>query len=117
MSDAPKPPKRPGRPALPPERGKRYALGFRTTKELRDSLQQAADSSGRSLAQEIEFRLEQTFAAESASVYFVERLVAVNEVYVDVMNRQMQSLQSHIVSLTDKLAQSANSLEAVIDKI
>src|SRR6478609_7194902 len=64
MSDAPEPSKRRGRPALPPEKGKRYALGLRTTKELRDLLQQAADSSGRSLAQEIEFRLERSFDRE-----------------------------------------------------
>src|SRR3954465_4904348 len=64
MSDEPERPKRRGRPALPPEKGKRYALGLRTTKELRDLLQQAADSSGRSLAQEIEFRLERSFERE-----------------------------------------------------
>src|SRR4051794_36998227 len=58
------PPKRRGRPNLPAGEGKRYALGLRTTKELRDLLQQAADSSGRSLAQEIEFRLERSFERE-----------------------------------------------------
>jgi hypothetical protein len=58
------PPKRRGRPNLPAGEGKRYALGLRTTKELRDLLQQAADLSGRSLAQEIEFRLERSFERE-----------------------------------------------------
>jgi hypothetical protein len=61
MSEGTEWPKRRGRPALPPEKGKRYAIGIRTTKELRDLLQKAADSSGRSLAQEIEFRLERSF--------------------------------------------------------
>jgi hypothetical protein len=46
-----------GRPALPPERGKRYAVGIRTTKEIKELLQHAADSAGRSLAAEIEARL------------------------------------------------------------
>jgi hypothetical protein len=50
-----------GRPALPPDQGKRHPFNLRTTKELRDQLQTAADGSGRSLAQEIERRLEQSF--------------------------------------------------------
>ena len=53
-----------GRPALPPEKGKRHAVGIRTTKELKDLLQRAADLSGRSLAQEIEYRLEASFQTE-----------------------------------------------------
>lgn len=50
-----------GRPALPIGRGKRHAVGIRTTKEIKDLLQRAANSSGRSVAQEIEFRLERSF--------------------------------------------------------
>jgi hypothetical protein len=49
-----------GRPALPAEEGKRYPLGIRTTKALRDALLTASRASGRSLAQEIEFRLERS---------------------------------------------------------
>jgi hypothetical protein len=44
--------------------GKRYPLNMRTTKQTRDALEAAAHKSGRSLAQEIEFRLEQSFHAE-----------------------------------------------------
>jgi hypothetical protein len=55
------PPPRRGRPALPAEAGKRYPLGIRTTKALRDALLSASHVSGRSLAQEIEFRLERSF--------------------------------------------------------
>jgi hypothetical protein len=58
-------PRRRGRPALPSEEGKRYAVGIRTTKKLKDLLQRAADSSGRSVAQEIETRLEQSFSLET----------------------------------------------------
>jgi hypothetical protein len=57
--------RRRGRPALPTEEGKRYAVGIRTTKKLKDSLQHAADSSGRSVAQEIESRLERSFLLET----------------------------------------------------
>jgi len=58
--------KRRGRPALPLERVKRYALGIRTTKQIKDLLQHAADSSGRSVAQEIELRLERSFDVEKS---------------------------------------------------
>jgi len=53
-----------GRPALPPDKGKRYAFGMRTTKELRDKIRLAAYLSGRSLTQEVEFRLEKSFWEE-----------------------------------------------------
>jgi hypothetical protein len=52
-------PKR-GRPPLPPEEGKRYPLNMRTTKEVREKLEAAASESGRSLAQEVEFRVQQS---------------------------------------------------------
>jgi hypothetical protein len=51
---------------LPPDEVKRHSLGIRTTKKLKDALQRAADLSGRSVAQEIEFRLEQSFEVEKA---------------------------------------------------
>src|ERR1051326_2038547 len=44
--------------------GKRFPLNIRTTFEIRESLERAAASSGRSLAQELEMRLERSFAAE-----------------------------------------------------
>jgi hypothetical protein len=40
------------------EGGKRYPLNMRTTRELRSALEAAAQASGRSLAQEVEMRLE-----------------------------------------------------------
>ena len=53
-----------GRPALPPEQGKRYPLNMRTTKTLRDSLSAAIRQSGRSLAQEVEHRLERSMHSD-----------------------------------------------------
>jgi len=44
--------------------GKRYPLNMRTTKELRDKIEKAAMASGRSLVQEVEFRLERSFGRE-----------------------------------------------------
>jgi hypothetical protein len=48
--------------------GKRYPLNMRSTFELRRHLELAAEASGRSLAQEAEFRIEQTFAAEKSLI-------------------------------------------------
>jgi len=46
--------------------GKRYPLNMRTTKELRDKIEEAAMASGRSLVQEVEFRLERSFREDDA---------------------------------------------------
>jgi hypothetical protein len=48
-----------------PGSGKRYALNMRTTSEVRDKLEAAAAASGRSLVQEVETRLERSFAQDS----------------------------------------------------
>jgi hypothetical protein len=44
---------------------KRYPLNMRTTNEVREKLERAAAESGRSLAQEVEFRLERSFEREA----------------------------------------------------
>jgi hypothetical protein len=44
--------------------GKRYPLGMRTTKFIREQLEEAAIANGRSLAQEVEYRLERSFLDE-----------------------------------------------------
>ena len=41
--------------------GKRYPLNMRTTRETRERIEAAASANGRSLAQEVEARLEQSF--------------------------------------------------------
>ncbi|MGA0595152.1 TraY domain-containing protein [Enterovirga sp. CN4-39] len=47
---------------VPEGEGKRVPVMSRTTKELRAKLEEAAAASGRSLGQEVEYRLEQSFA-------------------------------------------------------
>src|SRR5438045_2177725 len=54
-----------GRPALPPGSGKRHALGIRTTEVLKARIESAARASGRSVAQEIEHRLERSLDQEA----------------------------------------------------
>jgi hypothetical protein len=59
---------------------KRFPLSLRTTKELREKLEKAAKDTGRSLAQEIEFRLEQSFDREAV----VESVVSSVTKYLDL---------------------------------
>lgn len=53
--------KRLGRPVKEPTPGTRTPLGLRVTAELKRDLEAAAIASGRSLSQETELRLEQSF--------------------------------------------------------
>jgi hypothetical protein len=53
--------RRRGRPALAPGEGKRHPVGIRTTEELKAQIEAAALMSGRSVAAEIEHRLERSF--------------------------------------------------------
>lgn len=55
-----------GRPALTPDKGKRAAIGLRTTPELKERLERIAAATGRSLSQEIEFRLERSLQEDDA---------------------------------------------------
>ncbi|QIK77973.1 hypothetical protein G7077_02640 [Sphingomonas piscis] len=54
-----------GRPKKADEEAKRAAFTFRTTARLKDQLTAAAEKSERSIAQEIEMRLEMSFLEES----------------------------------------------------
>ena len=52
--------KRIGRPTKPPKPGERVALGLRVTPEMKRKLEKAAVKSGRSLSQEVEWRIERS---------------------------------------------------------
>jgi hypothetical protein len=54
--------------------GKRFPMSFRTTAELRDKINDAAKSSGRSVAQELEWRLERSFLSAIQMDQAPERL-------------------------------------------
>ncbi len=54
----------PAKAKLPPGKGKRVPLNMRTTTEMRARIEQAAADSGRSLVQEVEHRVEQSFEKE-----------------------------------------------------
>ena len=50
-----------GRPPLPPGEKKLHSVGFRPTPDLRQHLERACQTAGRSLSQEIQSRLERSF--------------------------------------------------------
>jgi hypothetical protein len=54
--------------------GKLYPLNMRTTFELRKRLEEEASQSGRSLASEVEYRLERSFDQEAVIDALRERL-------------------------------------------
>jgi len=76
--------KRVGRPPKPAEERRRSHFTFRTTDKLREQLRDAAAVSGRSISEEIEIRLLQSFrddyiaevAANAAIRLYEEREVA-----------------------------------------
>jgi hypothetical protein len=88
-----------GRPALPAEKGKRYAIGIRTTKALKDALLSASRASGRSLAQEIEFRLERSVEGQN-----------LEQIVMEVINRQAREAAAALVRARSRLEKVAAKL-------
>ncbi|WFU68598.1 hypothetical protein [Bradyrhizobium sp. CB2312] len=72
-----------GRPALAPAEKKRRNFTFRGTDELHDHISKAAAESGRSISEEIEWRLGQSFFMKDAVRWAVEATVAKTFAYVD----------------------------------
>jgi len=70
-----------------PGTGKRQPLNMRTTAELRRKIERAAGKSGRSLVQEVEYRVERSFQRERHDV-----LAGVVEEHERRMNN-LQALQ------------------------
>src|SRR4051794_32171408 len=67
------------RRTIPKGPGQRVPVMTRTTRELRDQLEKAASTSGRSLAQEVELRLERSFDPVDAFARLVGGLAQVAE--------------------------------------
>jgi hypothetical protein len=70
--------------------GKRYPLNMRTTKELRDKIEEAAILSGRSLVQEVEFRLERSFQQQEIEKELMARLDVARDEIIKRMHHEMQ---------------------------
>ena len=54
-----------GRPPLAPGKRRGASMGFRPKPETRGNLEEAAKANGRSMSQEVEFRLDQSFSEET----------------------------------------------------
>jgi Arc-like DNA binding domain len=72
--------------------GKRYPLNMRTTKELRDKIEEAAMASGRSLVQEVEFRLERSFRQQEIEREIKKTLDAQGRELRDELLGEMQKM-------------------------
>jgi len=72
-----------GRPALPASEKKRRNFTFRGNDRLHEELSKAVASSGRSLSEEIEWRLGQSFFTEQVVRWAVDEAVEKTFAYVD----------------------------------
>jgi hypothetical protein len=79
--------------------GKRHPLNMRTTKETRERLAAAASANGRSLAQEVEIRLERSF-----DVRPVMNVVAAGE-RIGQGLMKLNALQGELYDLAEALAE------------
>jgi hypothetical protein len=73
--------------------GKRYPLNMRTTKELRDKIEAAAILSGRSLSQEVEFRLERSFQQQEIEKELMAKLDVSRDEILKEMETMLKSFQ------------------------
>ncbi len=97
----------PARAKLPLGEGKRTPLNMRSTRELRERLEREAADSGRSLAQEVEFRLERSFEEEKSQAAISDE--AVGGVYAS-----FGKLETFLVARL--LANAIQTIEAVTGK-
>lgn len=78
---------------LPPEQRKRETFTFRVRSELRNKMEEAASLNGRSLSEEIEFRLEMSFMFENiASKKFLDEMAQTIAIS-NMKDRQIESLK------------------------
>ena len=93
-----------GRPVFPPERGKRVPLNMRTTRELREKIEKAAERSGRSLVQEVEYRIEKSFWGRpplEESVRLEKLRARKQELMLEELVRRVQTFEDEMAALRD----------------
>lgn len=96
----------PGRPQLPAAEKKRRNFTFRGTDGLHEQLSKAAAESGRSVSEEIEWRLSQTFADEGYLGY----LNAHAQMLADSLKKEMR--QQIFAAITGAPAETAPPADA-----
>ena len=90
--------------------GKRYPLNMRTTRELRDKIEEAAMASGRSLVQEVEFRLEQSFRREEDNRRRKEELKLLGVLIVEEMRKKETPYMRAVREWEERTGERAGSL-------
>ena len=93
-SDAPRPP---GRPRHNADELKRTPLSIRTTASLKRALEEVAKASGRSLAQEIEYRLWRSFDRDHG------QLVTAEDSPVARLDQAVEDIDWRLDELRDRL--------------
>src|SRR4029453_18319761 len=76
-----------GRPMRVAEDGERVMIGCRVSAEIKNRLDEAARKSGRSQAQELELRLQQSFQAQDIVNYMRERDSVMMRAMLEIMKR------------------------------
>jgi hypothetical protein len=94
--------------------GKRYPLNMRTTKELRDKIEKAAILSGRSLVQEVEFRLERSFHQQEIEKNLMARLDVARDKILGEM-REMVEESQRARGLTDEEIKARGQRPSLLD--
>ena len=83
------------RPRKDPNLAKRWPIGCRTTAALAQSLAQAAHVSGRSLAQEIEYRLQASFDIPSVVSTVVDRILSLPRAAAEAVDNRKRHECAH----------------------
>jgi hypothetical protein len=95
-----KPRKRVGRPPKAPEKGRRQNYTFRLSDQTRDQVIEAASQSGRSMSEELEWRIEESFRERQIEVLAKSLLNGSDKLYT-LMSR-VSGLISAIENYSDK---------------
>jgi uncharacterized protein (DUF1778 family) len=100
--------------------GKRYPLNMRTTKEIRERLERAAAKSGRSLAQEVEYRLERSFDREATERELLEQQniklkTAIEELSKMIGDNFNIAINNAMINLNDTVERTREMLEQASD--
>jgi hypothetical protein len=101
------PKRRVGRPPKDPEKGRRQNYTFRLSDQTRDQLVEIATENGRSLSEEIEWRIEESFREKQAELLAKSLLNGSDNLYM-LMSR-ISGLVSAIENYKDKTGNKLGS--------
>jgi hypothetical protein len=110
--------RRRGRPPLPPGEAKHFPLTIRTTKAQKDELLRAAKAAGRSLAEEVDFRLSAVRARPAAQGEVDEVLDLLDwvETLVNQMQDKLEEVSGWVYSLTLARQRAAGGTKLMRDE-